>query len=129
MEMQNALDFEDRHYKRKMENYEEQINTLYDELERIESVIDELEIRKEGIKKQAITVDNIYKCLVEFNSMYINTLIIKILTIYFITILIFFSIYITIHTTSTNRTLNYTRQKMLSPKIIFLAWPTFSLFP
>ena len=72
MEMQNALDFEDRHYKRKMENYEEQINTLYDELERIESVIDELEIRKEGIKKQAITVDNIYKCLVEFNSMYIK---------------------------------------------------------
>ena len=55
-----------------MENYEEQINTLYDELERIESVIDELEIRKEGIKKQAITVDNIYKCLVEFNSMYIK---------------------------------------------------------
>lgn len=70
MGMQNALDLDDRHYERKMQNYEKQINSLYDEIENIEVTIQDLERRKEGIKKQAITVDNIYKYLMYFDRMY-----------------------------------------------------------
>lgn len=68
--MQYALDLDDRHYERKMQNCEKQINSLYDEIENIEVTIQDLERRKEGIKRQAVTVDNIYKYLMYFDRMY-----------------------------------------------------------
>lgn len=70
MNKQNELDLEDVYYDRKMENYEKQIDALYDTIANIEITIEDLERRKEGIKRKAITVDNIYKYLIYFEHIY-----------------------------------------------------------
>ncbi len=70
IEKQNALDLDDRHYDRKMQDYEEQIEGFYEKIEGIEIAIAELEQRKISIRRQSITVDNIYKYLIYFDTAY-----------------------------------------------------------
>lgn len=70
IEMQNTLDLDDRYYDRKMQDYEKQIESFYGKIEGIEIAIAELEQRRTGIRRRAITVDNVYKYLIYFDSVY-----------------------------------------------------------
>lgn len=70
IEKQNALDLDDHHYDRKMQDYEKQIEAFYGKIEGIEIAIAELEQRRTSIRRQAITVDNIYKYLIYFDTVY-----------------------------------------------------------
>lgn len=55
---------------RKMQDYEKQIEAFYGKIEGIEIAIAELEQRRTSIRRQAITVDNIYKYLIYFDTVY-----------------------------------------------------------
>jgi len=70
IEKQNTLDLDDRHYDRKMQDYERQIESFYGMIEDIEITIASLEQRKTSIRRQAITIDNIYKYLLYFDKAY-----------------------------------------------------------
>ena len=54
----------------KMQDYEKQIEAFYGKIQGIEIAIAEFEQRRTGIRRRAITVDNVYKYLIYFDSVY-----------------------------------------------------------
>lgn len=66
----NNLDIDDKHYERKMSDYEQEMEKLYDEILEYESLIDVSKQRKKSIQMNAITIDNIYKYLMFFDKLY-----------------------------------------------------------
>lgn len=66
----NTLDIDDKHYERKIKDYEEEIEKSYDSIMEYEELIKTSKQRKVSIQMNAITVDNIYKYLRFFDDLY-----------------------------------------------------------
>lgn len=66
----DSLYFEDKHYDRKYTDLNLRLDAIYDQLEYAEMQLNDSRKRKEAILEEKITSDNIYKILVNFNSLY-----------------------------------------------------------
>ena len=66
----DSLNFEDKHYDRKYTDLNLRLDAIYDQLEYAEMQLNDSGKRKEAILEEKITSDNIYKILVNFNSLY-----------------------------------------------------------
>ena len=66
----DSLNFEDKHYDRKYTDLNLRLDAIYDQLEYAEMQLNDSRKRKEAILEEKITSDNIYKILVNFNSLY-----------------------------------------------------------
>lgn len=66
----DSLNFEDKHYDRKYTDLNLRLDAIYDQLEYAEMQLNDIRKRKEAILEEKITSDNIYKILVNFNSLY-----------------------------------------------------------
>ena len=66
----DSLNFEDKHYDRKYTDLNLRLDAIYDQLEYAEMQLNDSRKRKEAILEEKITSDNIYKILINFNSLY-----------------------------------------------------------
>ena len=66
----DSLNFEEKHYDRKYTDLNLRLDAIYDQLEYAEMQLNDIRKRKEAILEEKITSDNIYKILVNFNSLY-----------------------------------------------------------
>lgn len=66
----DSLSIEDRHYERKLNDLQDRLNNMYDEIADLEELMEELKIRKKNIEMDKISVDNIYRYLLNFNQLY-----------------------------------------------------------
>ena len=66
----DSLNFEDKKYDRKYTDLNLRLDAIYDQLEYAEMQLNDSRKRKEAILEEKITSDNIYKILVNFNSLY-----------------------------------------------------------
>ena len=66
----DSLSIEDRHYERKLNDLQDRLNNMYDEIADLEELMEELKIRKKNIEMEKISVDNIYRYLLNFNQLY-----------------------------------------------------------
>lgn len=60
----------DRNYNRKLNDRQDRFNNMYDEIADLDELRDELKIRKKNIEMKKISVDNIYKYLLNFDKLY-----------------------------------------------------------
>ncbi|MGT2910771.1 recombinase family protein [Streptococcus cameli] len=65
----DSLDFEDRHYEQKYKDLNLRLDSIYDQIEEIEALIIENENKREVILKEKMTSDNVYKVLMNFESL------------------------------------------------------------
>lgn len=59
-----------RHRDRKLEDMNHRLDNLYDMMCELEDKIDDAQLRRKSIEMQAITLDNVYKILKNFNKVY-----------------------------------------------------------
>lgn len=68
----DAIDYEDRHYRRRKADLEERLYKTYDKIEEMEAALVAAKAKKRSILSDKISGDNIYKALVFFDRMYDN---------------------------------------------------------
>lgn len=66
----DSLSIDDRHYERKLSDLQDRLDNMYDEIAELEEVREGLIIRKKNIEKDKISIDNIYKYLINFDKLY-----------------------------------------------------------
>ena len=66
----DSLDLEDKHYERLKSDYNKRIYALYDKIDDTETRLIEAKERKLSILANKLTVDNIYKILISFETLY-----------------------------------------------------------
>ena len=66
----DALDYEDRHYKRRKSDLEDRLYKAYDKMDEIENVLSGAKAKKCSIMADKVTGDNIYKALIYFDDFY-----------------------------------------------------------
>ena len=68
----DAIDYEDKHYRRRKADLEERLYKTYDKIEKMEAALVAAKAKKRSILSDKISGDNIYKALVFFDRMYDN---------------------------------------------------------
>ena len=66
----DALDYEDKHYKRRKSDLEDRLYKAYDKMDEIENVLSGARAKKRSIMADKVTGDNIYKALIYFDDFY-----------------------------------------------------------
>ena len=66
----DALDYEDKHYKRRKADLEDRLYKAYDKMDEIENVLSGAKAKKCSIMADKVTGDNIYKALIYFDDFY-----------------------------------------------------------
>lgn len=66
----DSLSIDDRFYNRKLNDLQDRLNNMYDEIADLEELTDELKVRKRNIEMERISLDNIYKYLLNFDKLY-----------------------------------------------------------
>lgn len=66
----DALDYEDKHYKRRKSNLEDRLYKAYDKMDEIENALAGAKAKKRSIMTDKVTGDNIYKALIYFEDFY-----------------------------------------------------------
>ena len=66
----DALDYEDKHYKRRKSDLEDRLYKAYDRLDEIENVLAGAKAKMRSIMADKVTGDNIYKALIYFEDFY-----------------------------------------------------------
>ena len=66
----DALDYEDRHYKRRKSDLEDRLYKAYDKMDEIENALSGVKAKKRSIMADKVTGDNIYKALIYFDDFY-----------------------------------------------------------
>lgn len=66
----DSLSIDDRHYDRKLNDLQGRLDNMYDEIADLEELIDELKIRKKNIEMDKLTIDNVYRYLLNFDKLY-----------------------------------------------------------
>lgn len=66
----DALDVEDKHYKRRKNDLDDRLYRMYDKIEELEGQLIEAKAKKETIETEKLTGDNIYKVLIYFDKLY-----------------------------------------------------------
>ena len=66
----DALDYEDKHYKRRKSDLEDRLYKAYDKMDEIENALSGAKAKKRSIMADKVTGDNIYKALIYFDDFY-----------------------------------------------------------
>ena len=66
----DALDYEDKHYKRRKADLEDRLYKAYDRMDEIENALAGEKAKKRSIMADKVTGDNIYKALIYFEGFY-----------------------------------------------------------
>lgn len=66
----DGLDITDPYYDKKYEDMEARLDRFYEEIDNIEAEMEELEIRLDNIKKDRISTERAYQCLLNFDKFY-----------------------------------------------------------
>lgn len=66
----DSLDYEDRHYERKLADLQDRLDMMYDKIDDIEHVLSECKDRKRAIEAEQLTSQNVYKILIYFDKLY-----------------------------------------------------------
>ncbi len=66
----DALDYEDKHYKRRKTDLEDRLYKAYDKMDEIENALSGAKAKKRSIMADKVTGDNIYKALIYFDDFY-----------------------------------------------------------
>lgn len=66
----DGLAFDDRHYERKMQDLQNRLDGMYDKIADLEGYIEELEQRKRNMEMQMLSVEKVYKYLLNFDKLY-----------------------------------------------------------
>lgn len=66
----DGLAFDDRHYERKMRDLQNRLDGMYDKIADLEGYIEELEQRKRNVEMQMLSVEKVYKYLLNFDKLY-----------------------------------------------------------
>ena len=66
----DSLDYEDRHYDRKLADLQDRLDMMYDKIDDIEHVLSECKDRKRTIEAEQLTSQNVYKILIYFDKLY-----------------------------------------------------------
>ena len=69
-EMMERLDIGDKHYDRKYQDMQDRQNVLYDRISELEEAIADIEVKISGAYEEKITIDQLYKILLNFDKMY-----------------------------------------------------------
>ena len=66
----DALDYEDKHYKRRKNDLEDRLYKAYDRMDEIENALASAKAKKRSIMADKVTGDNIYKALIYIDDFY-----------------------------------------------------------
>ena len=66
----DALDYEDKHYKRRKVDLEDRLYKAYDKMDAIENALADARAKKRSIMADKVTGDNIYKALIYIDEFY-----------------------------------------------------------
>ncbi len=66
----DSLDPDDRHYIKRKADLDDRLYRMYDKIEDVESQLIEARAKKDTIEAEKITVDNVYKILIDFKRLY-----------------------------------------------------------
>lgn len=66
----DSLSVDDRFYDRKLNDMQDRLNNMYAEIADLEELIDELKVRKRNIEMNRISLDNVYRYLLNFDKLY-----------------------------------------------------------
>ncbi|WKY44421.1 recombinase family protein [Eubacteriaceae bacterium ES2] len=66
----DSLDVDDRHYDRKLSDFQDRLEKMYDNIDDIEQRLKECKERKKAIEAEKLTADNVYKTLIYFDKLY-----------------------------------------------------------
>lgn len=66
----DGLAFDDRHYEKKMRDLQNRLDGMYDKIADLEGYIEELEQRKRNVEMQMLSVEKVYKYLLNFDKLY-----------------------------------------------------------
>lgn len=66
----DSLSIEDRFYDRKLNDLQDRLDNMYVEIADLEELTEELEVRKKNIEMQKISLDNVYRYLLNFDKLY-----------------------------------------------------------
>jgi len=66
----DSLPIDDRFYDRKISDMQDRLSNMYCEIADLEELVDELKVRKRNIEMDRISLDNVYKYLLNFDKLY-----------------------------------------------------------
>jgi Site-specific recombinases, DNA invertase Pin homologs len=66
----DSLDYEDRHYDRKLSDLQDRLNKMYDNIDDVERCLQDCKSRRKAIEAEQLTSKNIYKILIYFDKLY-----------------------------------------------------------
>ncbi len=66
----DCLNYDDRHYDRKLSDLQDRLDKMYDNIDDVEQSLKECKDRKRAIETEKLTGDNIYKTLIYFDKTY-----------------------------------------------------------
>lgn len=66
----DSLDFDDRHYERKLSDLQTRLDDMYDKIADMEAYIEELEQRKRNVEMQRLSVEKVYEYSLRFDKLY-----------------------------------------------------------
>jgi len=66
----DSLDYEDRHYDRKLSDLQDRLDKMYDNIDDIEHCLQDCKSRKKAIEAEQLTSENVYKTLIYFDKLY-----------------------------------------------------------
>lgn len=66
----DSLNYDDKHYDRKLSDLQDRLDKMYDNIEDVEHSLKDCKDRKRAIEAEKLTGDNIYKTLIYFDKLY-----------------------------------------------------------
>lgn len=66
----DCLNYDDRHYERKLSDLQDRLDKMYDNIDDVEHSLKDCKDRKRAIEAEKLTGDNIYKTLIYFDKLY-----------------------------------------------------------
>ncbi len=66
----DCLNYDDRHYDRKLSDLQDRLDKMYDNIDDVEHSLKDCKDRKRAIEAEKLTGDNIYKTLIYFDKLY-----------------------------------------------------------